>query len=238
MLSLYVPGDSLVHRLSAGTKLLILFAAGAALFAVSGIAVHAIELAAIAVLFRIAGLPWRDTLHQLRPALLFLVPIFLFHVFVTDWALGLETVLRIVVLLLLAVLVTLTTRLSDMIDVIERAARPLRHVGVNPSKVGMMLSMVIRFIPLMVREAQEILEAQRARGLDRSAIALLVPLLIKTLKMADNLSDAIDARGYDAQTVVPVWRRQRRRRCTADGSRPATRKDKGSGAGPGSARRM
>ena len=218
MLSLYVPGDSLVHRLSAGTKLLILFAASAALFAVSGIAVHAIELAAIAVLFRIAGLPWRDTLHQLRPALLFLVPIFLFHVFVTDWALGLETVLRIVVLLLLAVLVTLTTRLSDMIDVIERAARPLRHVGVNPSKVGMMLSMVIRFIPLMVREAQEILEAQRARGLDRSAIALLVPLLIKTLKMADNLSDAIDARGYDAQTVVPVWRRQRRRQCTADGS--------------------
>ena len=238
MLSLYVPGDSLVHRLSAGTKLLVLFAASAALFAVSGIAVHTIELAAIAVLFRIAGLPWRDTLHQLRPALLFLVPIFLFHVFVTDWALGLETVLRIVVLLLLAVLVTLTTRLSDMIDVIERAARPLRHVGVNPSKVGMMLSMVIRFIPLMVREAQEILEAQRARGLDRSAIALLVPLLIKTLKMADNLSDAIDARGYDAQTVVPVWRRQRRRRCTADGSRPATRKDKGSGAGPGSARRM
>ena len=218
MLSLYVPGGSLVHRLSAGTKLLILFAASAALFAVSGIAVHAIELAAIAVLFRIAGLPWRDTLHQLRPALLFLVPIFLFHVFVTDWALGLETVLRIVVLLLLAVLVTLTTRLSDMIDVIERAARPLRHVGVNPSKVGMMLSMVIRFIPLMVREAQEILEAQRARGLDRSAIALLVPLLIKTLKMADNLSDAIDARGYDAQTVVPVWRRQRRRQCTADGS--------------------
>ena len=218
MLSLYVPGDSLVHRLSAGTKLLILFAASTALFAVSGIAVHAIELAVIAVLFRIAGLPWRDTLHQLRPALLFLVPIFLFHVFVTDWALGLETVLRIVVLLLLAVLVTLTTRLSDMIDVIERAARPLRHVGVNPSKVGMMLSMVIRFIPLMVREAQEILEAQRARGLDRSAIALLVPLLIKTLKMADNLSDAIDARGYDAQTVVPVWRRQRRRQSTADGS--------------------
>ena len=218
MLSLYVPGDSLVHRLSAGTKLLMLFAASATLFAVSGIAVHAIELAVIAVLFRTAGLPWRDTLHQLRPALLFLVPIFLFHIFVTDWVLGLETVLRIVVLLLLAVLVTLTTRLSDMIDVIERVARPLRHVGVNPSKVGMMLSMVIRFIPLMVREAQEILEAQRARGLDRSAIALLVPLLIKTLKMADNLSDAIDARGYDAQTVVPVWRRQRRRQCTADGS--------------------
>ena len=209
MLSLYVPGDSFVHRLPAGAKLLILFAGSMALFAVSGIPVHAGELLVVAGLFRVARLPWRDTLHQLRPALIFLVPIFLFHVFITDWVLGLETVLRILVLLLLAVLVTLTTRLSDMIDVLERAIRPLRHVGINPSKVGMMLSMVIRFIPLMMREAQEILEAQRARGLDRSAIALLVPLLIKTLKMADDLSDAIEARGYDAETVVPVWRRQR-----------------------------
>ena len=209
MLSLYVPGDSIVHRLPAGTKLLMLFAGSIALFAVSGIPVHAGELLVVAGLFRIARLPWRDTLHQLRPALLFMAPIFLFHVFFTDWVLGLETVLRILVLLLLAVLVTLTTRLSDMIDVIELAARPLRPVGINPSKVGMMLSMVIRFVPLMMKEAQGILEAQRARGLDRSAIALLVPLLIKTLKMADDLSDAIEARGYDAEAIVPIWRRRR-----------------------------
>lgn len=218
MLSLYVAGDSFVHRLPAGAKLVMLFAGSIALFAVSGIPVHAGELLAVAGLYRAARLPWRDTLHQLRPALLFLVPIFLFHVFLTDWVLGLETVLRIVVLLALAVLVTLTTKLSDMIDVIERAARPLRHVGINPSKVGMMLSMVIRFVPLMMREAQEILEAQRARGLDRSAIALLVPLLIKTLKMADDLSDAIEARGYDAESVAPIWRRWSRTGRTTNAS--------------------
>ena len=220
ILSLYVPGDSIVHRLPAGTKLLILFTGSVALFVVSGIPVHAGELLVVAGLYRVARLPWRAVLRQLRPALLFLVPIFLFHVFLTDWMLGLETVLRILVLLLLAVLVTLTTRLSDMIDVVERAARPLRHAGVSPSKVGMMLSMVIRFIPLMMREAGEILEAQRARGLDRSAVALLVPLLIKTLKMADDLSDAIEARGYDAEAVVPVWRRRRRATLPSPGHRP------------------
>ena len=209
MFSLYVPGNSFVHRLSAGVKLLILMVGSTALFVVSSIPIHAGELLLIGVLYQVAGLPWRDTLYQLRPALIFLVPIFLFHVFITDWVLGLETVLRILVLLLLAVLVTLTTKMSDMIDVIERAIRPLSHVGVNPSKVSMMLSMVIRFIPLMMWEAQEILEAQRARGLDRNAIALLVPLLIKTLKMADDLSDAIEARGYDAERVIPVWRRER-----------------------------
>ena len=209
MLSLYVPGDSLIHRIPAGTKLVLLFAGSIALFAVSNIPLHVGELLAIAGLFHVARLPWRAVLRQLRTALLFMVPIFLFHVFITDWVLGLETVLRILALLLFAVLVTLTTKLSDMIDVLERAFRPMAYLGINPSKASMMLSMVIRFIPLMMREAQEILEAQRARGLDRNAIAVLVPLLIKTLKMADDLSDAIDARGYDAETVVPIWRRVR-----------------------------
>ena len=209
MLSLYVPGDSLIHRIPAGTKLVFLFAGSIALFAVSNIPLHVGELLAIAGLFHVARLPWRAVLRQLRTALLFMVPIFLFHVFITDWVLGLETVLRILALLLFAVLVTLTTKLSDMIDILERAFRPLAYLGINPSKASIMLSMVIRFIPLMMREAQEILEAQRARGLDRNAIAVLVPLLIKTLKMADDLSDAIDARGYDAETVVPVWRRVR-----------------------------
>ena len=216
MFSLYVPGDSLVHRLPAGTKLLALLVTSVALFWVAGVPFHVAGLLVVCALCRIAGLPWRDFLHQFRPVLIFLVPIFLFHVFLTDVVLGIETVLRIVVLVSLAVLITLTTKLSDMIDVIERAARPLRHVGVNPSKVGMMLSMVIRFIPLMTKEAREILEAQRARGLDRSVIALLVPLLIKTLKMADNLSDAIEARGYDAEADGLSARGWERRQRTAE----------------------
>ena len=208
MLSLYVPGGSFIHRAPAAVKLLILLIGSAALFMVSSIPVHAAELMLIAGLFHAARLPWRDTFRQLRTAMILLIPIFLFHVFITDWVLGLETVLRILVLLLLAVLVTLTTKPTEMIDVLEAAARPLRHIGVNPSKASMMLSMVIRFIPMMMREAQEILEAQRARGLDRNAIALLMPLLIKTLKMADDLSEAIEARGYDPEPVVPVWRKK------------------------------
>ena len=208
MFSLYVPGRSPVHRLPAGAKLLALTAGSSMLFVVSGIPVHAAELIAVLALFQVAGLPWREVFDQMRPAFVFLVPIFLFHAWATDWMLGLETVLRILVLILLAVIVTLTTKLTDMIEVLERIMRPLRLVGINPAKVGMMLSMVIRLVPLMMREAGEVLEAQRARGLDRNAIALLVPLLIKALKMADDLSDAMDARGYDPGAVTPIWRRR------------------------------
>jgi biotin transport system permease protein len=208
MLSLYVPGDSVVHRVPAALKLFVLVIGSMALFVISNIPLHVAELLVIAVLFQVARLSWKDTLRQLRTALIFMVPIFLFHAFLTDWILGLETILRILVLLLLAILITLTTKVSDMMDVLEWATLPLKPLGVNPSKVSMMLSMVIRFIPMMMREAQEILEAQRARGLERNAIALLMPLLIKTLKMADDLSEAIEARAYDPERVIPVWKRR------------------------------
>jgi biotin transport system permease protein len=64
-----------------------------------------------------------------------------------------------------------------------------------------MLSLALRFIPLLFEKFQEIREAQRARGLDRNLLALLMPLLIKTLRMAGDLTDAIEARGYDPDHV-------------------------------------
>jgi biotin transport system permease protein len=60
-----------------------------------------------------------------------------------------------------------------------------------------MLSLALRFIPLLFDKFEEIREAQRARGLERSVVALLMPLLIKTLRMANDLTEAIEARGYD-----------------------------------------
>ena len=57
--------------------------------------------------------------------------------------------------------------------------------------------MVLRFIPVIAQVAHEIRDAQRARGLDRSIVAMVVPLIIRTLKMADDVADAIDARSFD-----------------------------------------
>lgn len=209
MLSLYVSGDSYVHRIPAGVKLLILFIGSFLLFFTSNMFVQLANLTGICVLFWIAELPWRQTLRQLRTALVFMIPILLFHIFLTSWVTGLETVFRILVLLLLAILITLTTKPSDMIDIFERCMWPLMYFGISSAKVSMMLSMIIRFIPVMMREAHAINEAQCARGMGRHVIALLIPLLIKTLKIADNLSDAIDARGYDPEVAIPFWKRHK-----------------------------
>ncbi|HYD64830.1 energy-coupling factor transporter transmembrane component T, partial [Azospirillum sp.] len=96
-----------------------------------------------------------------------------------------------------ATLVTLTTRVSDMVETLERALAWLRPLGVNAGKVSLMLALTIRLVPVLLAQAQEIRMAQRARGVERSAVALLVPLMVKTLRMADDLADALEARGYD-----------------------------------------
>jgi biotin transport system permease protein len=109
----------------------------------------------------------------------------------------LVTVLRFTILVSLAVLITLTTRISDMVDALESGLRPLRVLGVNPAKISLMISLAIRFVPLLVDLVREIRAAQQARGLERSIAAVAVPLIVKTLRMASVLTDAIEARGYD-----------------------------------------
>lgn len=196
-LGLYVHRDSPLHRLPAGAKLLALFIAGIGVFLVSNPLWLLPLLGVVTCLFAIGRVPVRPALLQLRPAAILIVIIFVAHGFFTSWALGFLVVLRFAILLLLAVLVTFTTRVSDMIATLERALVPLAPLGVNPEKVSLTLSLALRFIPLLFDRYTEIREAQRARGLDRNVFALLMPLMIRTLRMADALTEAIDARGYD-----------------------------------------
>ncbi|MGF1640780.1 MAG: energy-coupling factor transporter transmembrane component T family protein [Rhodospirillales bacterium] len=197
ILGLYLHRRTPIHRVPAAVKVLTLFAAGIGVFLVPNPFWLVPALAAVVGLMVLARVPLGETVRQLRPVAVLIVVIFLVHGWFTSWTLGLLVVARFAVLLLLALLVTFTTRVSEMIDVLERGFRPLSVFGVNPEKSSLMLSLALRFIPLLFAKFQEIQEAQRARGLERNVVALLMPLLIKTLKMAGDLTDAIDARGYD-----------------------------------------
>ena len=77
------------------------------------------------------------------------------------------------------------------------ALRPCASSGSIRAKISLMISLAIRFVPLLVDLVREIQAAQRARGLERSIAAVAVPLIVKTLRMASVLTDAIEARGYD-----------------------------------------
>lgn len=195
---LYIERDSAFHRLNAGIKLVSIFLLGSLIAFISSSFILAAILAGLLMAYRIARIPAAVAFAQLRGAAYFLVLIFLFQLVVNDWTVGAILVARFLAILALASLVTLTTRVSDMVEVIERLLRPLRRFGVNPSKVSLAISLSIRFLPVVVKTFQDVREAQKARGLGRSVSATAVPLIVRTLRMASDIAEALDARSYDS----------------------------------------
>ena len=98
-----------------------------------------------------------------------------------------RVVLRFFTVIAFAALVTSTTRSSAMLDAIEFALRPLRLFGVNTHKISLAFSLAIRFAPMIAAMAEEVREAQRVRGLERSVFAIAVPTVVRTLKLADDI---------------------------------------------------
>lgn len=198
MIGLYRPGDSLLHRLPAGVKLVLLLVSivAATVFLRTPPQVAA-AAGVVAGLFAVAGIPWRVALAQLRPLVWMLVLIAVFQVLVTSPARAAVVCGVLVISVALAALFTLTTRVSDMLDAVTRWLRPLRRVGVDPERIGLLLALAIRCVPLLAGIVHDVAEARRARGLQWSMTALVTPVLVRALRTADAMGDALAARGVD-----------------------------------------
>lgn len=196
-LAVYVPRDSVVHRLPAGTKLLLLVPAAIGVLALSQPWQVVVALAVIALLYAAARIPWRTTLEQVRPLLWFLLALGLFQLAVAGWQRAAVVVGAMLGLVLLATLVSLTTRTTAMVDVVVRWLRPLRPVGVDPERVGLLVALGIRSVAVIIELAREVRQAQLARGASSSPLAFIVPLVVRTLRHADRLADALVARGVE-----------------------------------------
>ena len=192
--ALYIAADSPVHRLRPGAKLLMLPAVATALFATTNLALVATGLAFVLAAYALARIPGRVLLRQLRPAALILGMLFLLQLWFAGWAVAALICLRFLALILAASLVTLTTRSSDIIAALESFFRKFAFLGVDAEKLSLAISLVIRFIPVIQEIAGEVREAQAARGQSVSLFRLAVPVVVRTLKMADEVAEAIDAR--------------------------------------------
>lgn len=196
MLSLYHDARTPVHAAPAGAKLVVLAVAGTGLFFVHSMAWLGVAFAAVLALYAVARVPWRTTGRQVLGLLPVLILIMFAQLIFTGWISAVLVGERLLTLVLLANLVTLTTRTSAMIATIETALSPLRPLGARPERVGLLVAMTIRFIPVIREQAEMVRAAQKARGIERSTV-FLVPLLIRTLRMADGVGEALDARGLD-----------------------------------------
>ncbi|EJF87475.1 hypothetical protein ME1_01077 [Bartonella vinsonii subsp. arupensis OK-94-513] len=204
MIGLYLPRDTFVHKIKPSIKLLFLAVCGTTLFMVSSVPMLSFFLLFVALLYGVAKIPFKNVVKQLKSMGLFLVLIFVFQVFCKSWLEGAEVVLRLIILFSLSSLISFTTKVSDMVDTIQAGLRHFRCFGINPSKVSMVISMAIRFIPLLSEKFNEVREAQRARGFDSNIFALAMPLIIRTIKMASEVAEALEARSYDSNTDSKV----------------------------------
>ncbi|MDY8109468.1 energy-coupling factor transporter transmembrane protein EcfT [Fulvimarina sp. 2208YS6-2-32] len=191
---LYLAGTSPLHRAGAGQKLLALIGFGTVLLSLPSVVLAAVGLAVALIGYKVAGFPWRIAYRQIRAMLLFLAFLFAAQVWLVSLEAAALLALRFSALILSAGLVTLTTRTSDLVAALETALRPFERFGVHVEKVSLAISLTLRFIPLVAQVVEDVKEARAARGRERSMIALAVPVIIRLLKTADAIAEAIEAR--------------------------------------------
>lgn len=197
-LGLYRQGTSVIHRAPAGLKLLGLLVLGiASVWLQSRWWLVLSVLAVIFAAYLVAGFPLGLMLKQLRPMWWLLVFIAAMNWWSSGWPKAIAVPGMIAVLVAAAGLVTLTTPMSRLIEVVVRTAGPLRKVGVDPERVGLTLMLGIRCVPVVAGLAREVREAQIARAATTSFKAFAVPLMVRALRDAEAMGDALVARGFD-----------------------------------------
>ncbi|MCL2784696.1 MAG: energy-coupling factor transporter transmembrane protein EcfT [Propionibacteriaceae bacterium] len=194
MLSLFTPGNSLIHRTPAWVKLLMLAILGTTAMLISSAIILGAGLALIALGYITARVPWRLVWRISRMVVLFVGLIAAVQWLFMSAHSGLVVGLRITILVTAANLLTLTTSMTDLISAVETWLKPLMRVGVRPDRVGIAIALTLRFIPVLIEQGRCIREAQAARGV-KARFTYLVPLIIRTLRMADGVGEALEVRG-------------------------------------------
>jgi biotin transport system permease protein len=196
MLSLTLPHKTKAHDIRAGRKLLALAVISAVLFSVHSLWVLATLLAAVILTHLLLGNGvLRYALWMMRPIAIFVAIILGFHIFTGDTIAGLVIVLRMLILVALANLVTMTTKLDDMIAVVEWLLTPLARLGVNTRVFGVATAMVIRFTPVLINKATALGESWRARSSKRAGWRIIMPLFLTAVDDAERVAEALKARG-------------------------------------------
>lgn len=197
MIGLYRPGTSVVHRAPAELKLLVLAVAAVTLVVVRtplAVGVAAVLVVGAGLLADLSPRELGRQVWPLRWVVLVLVPV---QWWTSGWRAALVVVGTMLVLVAAAGLVTVTTRTTALLDLFERLLAPLRRFGVEPERVSLLLALTIRAVPVLVGTLADVRDARRARGLERSPRALLVPVVVRTMRHADRLGEALVARGVD-----------------------------------------
>lgn len=196
MLTLTSPVETAAHRWPVGAKLAAVALGTALIFPLQDWRLVVGALLALALVYQALGL--RFAAHGAR-MLTGLWPFFailaLWHLWQAELARGVLLAARMAFAVGLANLVTMTTRLDDMLALVERGLAPLRFVGANPRAVALAMALVIRFTPVLLDKMSQLMQAWRARSPRRVGAKIVLPLALVALDDADHVAEALRARG-------------------------------------------
>jgi len=204
MISLFIAQKTWLHRLPTGFKLLFLAACSVLLMLQASLTWNSAALFFACALYASIGGAGTRRLWGLGKSLWFLLLMLglaqLFALLMQGQSLelallsALRTLAQIVALVVLADLVTATTRMQDMLNTLTPLFRPLRVFGLQPKAIGMGVALMIRSVGLLSRDWQQTRLAFEARGVRRPGLRLIAPVMSRMVKRARSLSEALAAR--------------------------------------------
>ncbi|HEY9574880.1 MAG TPA: energy-coupling factor transporter transmembrane component T [Lachnospiraceae bacterium] len=218
----YYPVDSVIHKLDPRVKFMGTFLYIISLFLFQSYLGYLVATVFLATMIILSKVPFRFMIKGMKAILFILIITVAFNVFLTPgkvllkWGMFTITIeglkqagrmaIRLTYLIIGSSIMTLTTTPNQLTDGLEKGLSPLKKIKVPVHEISMMMSIALRFIPILMEETDKIMKAQIARGADfesgnlikkvKSMVPLLVPLFISAFRRANDLAMAMEARCY------------------------------------------
>ena len=218
----YYPADSVIHKLDPRVKLFGTLIYIISLFVFKGLPAFILAAIFLVVLIKLSKVPFSYMVKGLKTIVLIMLFAAVFNLFLTPgtklvsfWIFtityeGLKNavvmMVRLIFLIIGTSLMTLTTTPNELTDGLEKALSPLKYIKVPVHEIAMMMSIALRFIPILIEETDKIMKALMARGADfehgnliqkaKNMVPLLVPLFVSAFRRANDLAMAMEARCY------------------------------------------
>ena len=235
----YYPADSVIHKLDPRVKLFSTMIYIISLFCFRGVAALAIATVFLITVIKLSKVPFKFMVKGLKAIMILMLITAVFNLFLTPgealvsvWRFTITKegvtnavlmAIRLTYLILGTSIMTLTTTPNQLTDGLEKALMPLSKIGVPVHAIAMMMSIALRFIPILLEETDKIMKAQIARGADfesgnilqraKAMIPILVPLFVSAFRRANDLAMAMEARCYrggDKRTKMKPLHYERR----------------------------
>lgn len=229
----FIPGKSIIHRMDARVKILLLITYIVLIFCAFNFVSLGIVTAAVIAIIVISGIPVKMYLKSLKVIIVIILITSILNIFYGSgeplvqfgiFKITLEGIyraifvtVRIICLILISSCLTFTTSPTDLTDAIERLMKPLKIFHIKVHEIAMMMTIALRFVPTLLEETDKIMAAQKARGADmesggmikkiKAMTPVLIPLFVSAFRRAYDLAIAMECRCYqggDGRTRMKV----------------------------------